>query len=119
MVEQAFARGSIDPTWLTFKHFDADLQHAVTYPDDPVRYPDGKITLFEDTIAELSTWHFAEPEESVDALTWPLIEYWEPERNPFRTVGRNDPCPCGSGRKFKKCCLYLDREESKNYLKAS
>lgn len=21
-------------------------------------------------------------------------------------VGRNDPCPCGSGRKFKKCCLF-------------
>jgi uncharacterized protein YecA (UPF0149 family) len=20
-------------------------------------------------------------------------------------VGRNEPCPCGSGRKFKKCCL--------------
>jgi SEC-C motif len=25
--------------------------------------------------------------------------------NPFKNVGRNDPCPCGSGRKFKKCCL--------------
>ena len=23
-------------------------------------------------------------------------------------VGRNDPCPCGSGRKFKKCCLNRD-----------
>ncbi len=22
-------------------------------------------------------------------------------------VGRNQPCPCGSGRKYKKCCLYL------------
>ena len=22
-----------------------------------------------------------------------------------RQVGRNDPCPCGSGRKFKRCCL--------------
>jgi hypothetical protein len=22
-----------------------------------------------------------------------------------RAVGRNDPCPCGSGRKYKKCCL--------------
>lgn len=22
----------------------------------------------------------------------------------FKTVGRNDPCPCGSGKKFKKCC---------------
>jgi uncharacterized protein len=21
-------------------------------------------------------------------------------------VGRNDPCPCGSGKKYKKCCLH-------------
>jgi SWIM/SEC-C metal-binding protein len=26
-----------------------------------------------------------------------------PLRNPVK-VGRNDPCPCGSGRKYKKCC---------------
>ena len=31
-------------------------------------------------------------------------------QNPVATVkverkaGRNDPCPCGSGKKFKKCC---------------
>lgn len=24
--------------------------------------------------------------------------------NPFRETGRNDPCPCGSGKKFKQCC---------------
>jgi len=23
---------------------------------------------------------------------------------PSPTVGRNDPCPCGSGKKYKKCC---------------
>jgi len=23
----------------------------------------------------------------------------------FQNVGRNDPCPCGSGKKYKKCCL--------------
>ena len=28
-----------------------------------------------------------------------------PVTNPLRGVGRNDPCPCGSGRKYKKCCL--------------
>ncbi|MCX7905265.1 MAG: SEC-C metal-binding domain-containing protein, partial [Elusimicrobiales bacterium] len=22
----------------------------------------------------------------------------------FKKVGRNDPCPCGSGKKYKKCC---------------
>ncbi|MEN8178766.1 MAG: SEC-C metal-binding domain-containing protein [Pseudomonadota bacterium] len=25
-------------------------------------------------------------------------------------VGRNDPCPCGSGKKYKKCCLGKDEE---------
>lgn len=29
----------------------------------------------------------------------------EPIRNRQRKVGRNDPCPCGSGRKFKNCCM--------------
>ena len=27
----------------------------------------------------------------------------EPVRNPLKEVGRNDPCPCGSEKKFKKC----------------
>ena len=22
-------------------------------------------------------------------------------------VGRNEPCPCGSGKKFKSCCLHV------------
>ena len=31
-------------------------------------------------------------------------EIQEPYMNPFAGIGRNDPCPCGSGKKFKKCC---------------
>jgi uncharacterized protein YecA (UPF0149 family) len=27
-----------------------------------------------------------------------------------RKIGRNEPCPCGSGKKYKKCCLDKDRE---------
>jgi hypothetical protein len=33
-------------------------------------------------------------------------------------IGRNDPCPCGSGRKYKKCCLQKDlnrRHPQKTY----
>lgn len=30
----------------------------------------------------------------------------EPILNADPKVGRNDPCPCGSGKKFKKCCLH-------------
>ncbi|NTW54437.1 MAG: hypothetical protein HGB15_06720 [Chlorobaculum sp.] len=46
-----------------------------------------------------------------------LQDYWEPWRKEYLAknsagravkaqplVGRNDPCPCGSGKKFKQCC---------------
>ena len=26
-------------------------------------------------------------------------------------IGRNDPCPCGSGKKYKKCCLGQSRKK--------
>ncbi len=29
----------------------------------------------------------------------------DPGIDPNRKIGRNAPCPCGSGRKYKKCCL--------------
>ena len=29
----------------------------------------------------------------------------EPIRNREEKVGRNDPCPCGSGKKYKSCCM--------------
>lgn len=33
----------------------------------------------------------------------------EPFVRTERKIGRNDPCPCGSGKKYKKCCLGRDR----------
>ena len=45
-----------------------------------------------------------------------IYAYWlarrvnDVEKTPFinetARVGRNDPCPCGSGKKYKKCCLH-------------
>jgi hypothetical protein len=32
----------------------------------------------------------------------------EPYRRPTARVGRNEPCPCGSGLKFKRCCLRVE-----------
>jgi hypothetical protein len=28
-----------------------------------------------------------------------------------KKIGRNDPCPCGSGKKYKKCCLRKDHKK--------
>ena len=32
----------------------------------------------------------------------------------FKQVGRNEPCPCGSGKKYKKCCLSKHEELRQN-----
>ncbi len=32
-----------------------------------------------------------------------------------KKVGRNDPCPCGSGKKYKNCHLPLEQETKKTY----
>ena len=28
----------------------------------------------------------------------------EPEQTPHAKIARNEPCPCGSGKKYKNCC---------------
>ena len=33
----------------------------------------------------------------------------QPVRNAANKVGPNDPCPCGSGKKYKKCCMQKDK----------
>lgn len=33
--------------------------------------------------------------------------------------GRNDPCPCGSGQKYKRCCMRKDQEAESAALKAA
>ena len=48
-----------------------------------------------------------EPDKPEDITD--VMKLLEPERFTIRnqapTIGRNDPCPCGSGRKYKRCCL--------------
>lgn len=51
-------------------------------------------------------WHFIlgyEPDEAED-ITDLERKLNPPARHEVRKVGRNEPCICGSGKKFKKCC---------------
>jgi len=37
-------------------------------------------------------------------ITWRPLDKRAPQRAPVRAPGRNAPCPCGSGEKYKRCC---------------
>jgi len=123
LVDEAFDRGFIDPGIVTKDNFRREMKAALSDPNH--RLVDRlRVTPFGDTIDELSKWHgFTEegiagrkddreaagdiecldpPFDYESAPAFPLVETVV---NPYRHTGRNDPCPCGSGKKFKRCCL--------------
>jgi hypothetical protein len=75
--------------------FAAMLELAGSEPADPTRFDTHGLGYLDDPIGELDEALASDGEDEAP----------EPVQNPLRDVGRNDPCPCGSGKKFKKCCL--------------
>lgn len=73
----------------------------------------------EENITVLESMSAEEYQRSIDEIrqaALSLYEYWSEHQLPEPTapvpftadpkVGRNDPCPCGSGKKYKNCCLH-------------
>jgi len=64
---------------------------------------------FADAIEELSGWYGyieeGQHEEEGKCRRGFTELQGEQAVSPYKKVGRNDLCPCGSGKKFKKYCL--------------
>ncbi len=62
-----------------------------------------KLTILREHLEKTSLWLkdilISSPPIEMDPAF-----FKEPDGSPNR-AGRNDPCPCGSGKKFKKCCI--------------
>jgi len=50
---------------------------------------------------KLSGWKKVLSEDVINSIT---REYRDNNIAHAQNIGRNDPCPCGSGKKYKKCC---------------
>jgi hypothetical protein len=123
LVERAFQQGWVDAQLMGLEDFHADLREAreVAWPNQAVGGRMLRIDDHDDAEALLSTWWgFKSDEERrreratyrpgsreapLPILPKGLVFTETGARNPLRDVGRNDPCPCGSGKKFKKCCV--------------
>jgi uncharacterized protein len=114
VVRQAFGRGLIEPMVMDYDDFRRDLARTLADPERMAGFQHDMIGPLEDAIGELSSWYaFADAAEQ-DEERWavgpedvrlPFTDMPQSFVDPFKGVGRNDPCPCGSGKKFKKCCL--------------
>ena len=67
----------------------------------------------ESAIQTLAEAKAATVENIVGAEQMPTFRFTKP-RSVVKDhkIGRNDPCPCGSGLKYKKCCLNSGKYET-------
>ncbi len=100
-LRRAYDEGLIDPQFMAPEELDdaesaprGRMLEALRTRQPPI----------EDVTAATSWWSaFSGRDDEQAYEDAALVERQEPYRAPPK-VGRNEPCPCGSGKKHKKCC---------------
>jgi uncharacterized protein len=113
---ESFAAGyaagaELDPLWIddpdhwTFASGIAYLGGRVDLVPEDMRaeldaQPDAKLTLCRDLDGIIAATH-----ESFLKVRRAAFSRAAPTQSPVARVGRNETCPCGSGKKYKRCCI--------------
>ncbi len=123
-VERLIMLRVIDSQWMEHLNAMEYLKEGIglrayAQTDPLVAYKTEAFGMFQDMMHRIE-------ENTVKYLFWVQIGGEPRRRLPTRTastgtsqsqgtqptkkkIGRNDPCPCGSGKKYKKCCMLKDR----------
>jgi hypothetical protein len=112
-IKRAYDLGLVDEFMIGLEDFDRQLARG---KDHVLQRMQEKPAHIEDTVEMLRHWAAFQPRKREPAVT-PTPQTRSPRNlppplpqpNPVSgkvepRVGRNEPCPCGSGKKFKKCC---------------
>jgi hypothetical protein len=126
--EEAFEQDAVEKAfWGDLSDLTGELR-----PDEPDWCDFDRLTPTNvaDAVEEMRHWHWSDPDDMqrkqfLSSDIWPfagdnqdrpppLLLVHDDDSPPYEPsnirhdsprVGRNDPCPCGSGKKYKKCCL--------------
>lgn len=112
-----------------YGEYDAFIDYIYSYEEDreTVKYIDS-------AIEEMEWWACFEQSEEKKAKIRTDMEKFKKiidkmEKQNFenkkpKKIGRNDPCPCGSGKKYKRCCIdkatnnfIISQEDRERWLK--
>jgi uncharacterized protein YecA (UPF0149 family) len=89
--------GQIAERQLRWREQGAGMVYPGEFNDD-----DFQLDEFE----EFTPTEFSDFDQHFFPGDYPDLSDAEPHVRDAPKVGRNDPCPCGSGKKYKKCCLH-------------
>jgi len=87
---------------------DEEFRQWIEYLPEEEEREQARLKLYEEF------WEEARNKPILELIPETAMEGFDQARRPVRKVqqqvGRNAPCPCGSGKKFKHCCLGKPRE---------
>ncbi|MBX6312803.1 MAG: preprotein translocase subunit SecA [Isosphaeraceae bacterium] len=86
---------NFDPEFLSYLGARWQLERAQTIHEAPA--PDNSVVVGSNVRAQQDAAIAASQQQGERKR--------EPLRHTAKKIGRNDPCPCGSGKKFKACCM--------------
>lgn len=112
-IEALYARGEVETFFIDRESVRSTLQSAKE--DVLHRYrQERNYQYMQDVVTELQGWAAFQRDEKREAFrpatakaALRSMQPSEPKQNPAvktEKIGRNEPCPCGSGLKYKKCC---------------
>lgn len=105
-VREVVEAGRLPEFTLDYAEFERLLRESLDTTDREAFLESERMAPFTDTIGTLSRWHgFSEQYHRSRRRAEIAERAADTVKNAYRHVGRNDPCPCGSGKKFKRCCL--------------
>lgn len=78
-----------------------------------------KVDKLNEAVLEAKAKANQEVDVAMVGSSTPVIRGWLPKTRPVvrdtKKVQRNDPCPCGSGKKYKNCCMDSGRYETTHF----
>jgi hypothetical protein len=105
LAERAIKDNFVECQSINMNSFDRIVDEASSNKDQMSFLRKQHLFPFSDTIGSLSTWHGFSEDYALEQRNQQLQVRMDNNHKLYGKIGRNDPCPCGSGRKFKKCCL--------------
>jgi len=118
-IKLAYANQQVDTWRIKIREIDSIISMSKEDALAKYLYDDRRYHLITDIIKSMSWWACFNEKKSRnfnfndenndddDEYDWEFSEDSEIEtyRRGSPKIGRNEPCPCGSGKKYKKCCL--------------
>jgi hypothetical protein len=110
-IEKAYEEGLVDPGFVGLNEVRRDLARGEEWALQQLA-SNSRHRLIDDTIKEMEWWDSFKEKPSEERVVVPAPRIsnlpWEDDYTGYKRsspkVGRNDPCPCASGKKYKKCC---------------